>query len=317
MLRINGQRALVIQFAHSRTEDEQHRADGDLILTLSPVARPVTSCSNRKWSNAPSPSSPSFHQVFPSVPHHWLERTSVPQVQSGTVATTLSTALMLNLCKCPCSIARDNLCRLFSAWTEIVQSAHLTFLLTNRDYRRHRCLFSLAESHSADGAHPLRLPPAALVHFSGLYLFVFTTYFLHRLHPNTSTSVCQLTTARRKALLLLLAWLASVPLHCKMSRCVSLSHLTFYVSNAKQAALNWCLQFGFKPFKFRGLETGHRDRCSHAVKLNDIVLVFVSPFHDEVANERVNGHILRHGNSVNDVGKSVRLTLERTTTQVW
>lgn len=90
-----------------------------------------------------------------------------------------------------------------------------------------------------------------------------------------------------------------------MSRCVSLSHLTFYVSNAKQAALNWCLQFGFKPFKFRGLETGHRDRCSHAVKLNDIVLVFVSPFHDEVANERVNGHILRHGNSVNDVAINV------------
>lgn len=92
-----------------------------------------------------------------------------------------------------------------------------------------------------------------------------------------------------------------------MGRCVSLSHLTFYVSNAKQAALNWCLQFGFKPFKFRGLETGHRDRCSHAVKLNDIVLVFVSPFHDDKINEKVNAHILRHGNSVNDVGMSLQI----------
>jgi len=65
------------------------------------------------------------------------------------------------------------------------------------------------------------------------------------------------------------------------------------------------MQFGFKPFKFRGLETGHRDQCSHAVKLNDIVLVFVSPFHDEPANDPINSYIVRHGNSVNDVGMAM------------
>lgn len=88
-----------------------------------------------------------------------------------------------------------------------------------------------------------------------------------------------------------------------MVRCVGLSHLTFHVSNAKQAALNWCLQFGFKPYRFRGLETGHRDQCSHAVKLNDIVLVFVSPYHNETSNDSINSYLVKHGNSVCDVGK--------------
>lgn len=85
------------------------------------------------------------------------------------------------------------------------------------------------------------------------------------------------------------------------NKCASLSHLTFYVSNAKQAAVNWCIQYGFKPFKFRGLETGHRDQCSHAVRNNDIVLVFVSPYTD--CNKSINSYLVKHGNSIKDVGK--------------
>lgn len=90
-------------------------------------------------------------------------------------------------------------------------------------------------------------------------------------------------------------------------RCVSLSHLTFYVSNAKQCALNWCMQYGFKPFKFRGLESGHRDQCCHAVTQNNIVLVFVSPYHDGKLNRSINSYIVQHGNSVKDIGKQIEL----------
>ncbi|KAJ6225288.1 hypothetical protein RDWZM_003833 [Blomia tropicalis] len=97
-----------------------------------------------------------------------------------------------------------------------------------------------------------------------------------------------------------------------MVRCVGLSHLTFHVSNAKQAALNWCLQFGFKPYRFRGLETGHRDQCSHAVKLNDIVLVFVSPYHNETSNDSINSYLVKHGNSVCDVAMTVNSLSEMT-----
>lgn len=85
-----------------------------------------------------------------------------------------------------------------------------------------------------------------------------------------------------------------------MSRCTSLSHLTFFVSNAKQAAINWCMQFGFRPFRFRGLETGHRDQCAHAIRNNDIVLVFISPYHS--AETQINSHLVQHGNSVKDIG---------------
>lgn len=88
-----------------------------------------------------------------------------------------------------------------------------------------------------------------------------------------------------------------------MNRCLSLSHLTFYVSNARQAALNWCLQFGFKPYRFQGLETGSRDQCAHAVTLGDNVLVFVSPYNDGKANQIVNSSIVKHGNSVKDIGE--------------
>lgn len=58
--------------------------------------------------------------------------------------------------------------------------------------------------------------------------------------------------------------------------CKAISHLTFYVGNAKQSAIFYCQQFGFCPWKYQGLETGHRSSCAHAIKLNSIILVFVS-----------------------------------------
>lgn len=92
-----------------------------------------------------------------------------------------------------------------------------------------------------------------------------------------------------------------------LGRCLSLSHLTFAVANAKQAALAWCMQYGFRPFKFQGLETGSRDRCAHAVTQGDIVLVFVSPYHDEPVNQPLHSYIVQHGNSVQDIGKWTHL----------
>ena len=83
----------------------------------------------------------------------------------------------------------------------------------------------------------------------------------------------------------------------------SLSHITFYVSNAKQLAINYCLQFGFRPFRYRGLESGHRWQASHAIINNDIVLVFVSPLTNTIENEEINAHIIKHGDTVKDMGQ--------------
>lgn len=45
-------------------------------------------------------------------------------------------------------------------------------------------------------------------------------------------------------------------------------HLTFWVGNAKQAASYYITRFGFEPLGYKGLETGHRQVASHAVRQN-------------------------------------------------
>ena len=47
-------------------------------------------------------------------------------------------------------------------------------------------------------------------------------------------------------------------------------HLEFYVSNAKQAADWMVLRMGFKKVGYKGLETGSRQVCSHAVRQGDV-----------------------------------------------
>ncbi|KAI8913282.1 Glyoxalase/Bleomycin resistance protein/Dihydroxybiphenyl dioxygenase [Gorgonomyces haynaldii] len=73
-------------------------------------------------------------------------------------------------------------------------------------------------------------------------------------------------------------------------------HLTFWVGNAKQAAAYYCTKFGFEAIGYRGLETGHRDVVSHAVKQNDIVFVFQSPLNP--GNRQFGDHLTMHGDAV-------------------
>ncbi|CAG2112348.1 unnamed protein product [Medioppia subpectinata] len=90
-----------------------------------------------------------------------------------------------------------------------------------------------------------------------------------------------------------------------LSKCVSISHVTLYVSNARQTALNFCLQYGFSPFRYRGLESGDRLRSSHAVINNDVVFVFVSPLIHCEDNHNICTHITRHGDAVKDIAFNV------------
>lgn len=85
--------------------------------------------------------------------------------------------------------------------------------------------------------------------------------------------------------------------------CLSISHITFYVSNAKQTAINFCLMFGFSPYRYRGLEFGDRFTASHAIRSNDIILVFVSPLIHCSENQHIIEHISTHGDAVKDVGE--------------
>ena len=48
-----------------------------------------------------------------------------------------------------------------------------------------------------------------------------------------------------------------------------------------------------------GLETGHRDICSHVVRQGDIVFVFQSPLNP--GNQMFTSHLGLHGDAVKDV----------------
>lgn len=53
-------------------------------------------------------------------------------------------------------------------------------------------------------------------------------------------------------------------------------HITWYVSNAKQAAQYYITKFGFKQIAYKGLETGSRTIAAHVVSNGNIKLVFQS-----------------------------------------
>lgn len=55
-----------------------------------------------------------------------------------------------------------------------------------------------------------------------------------------------------------------------VGRYLAFDHITFWVGNAKQAAGYYSTRFGFQPVAYRGLETGHRDVCTHVVKSHNV-----------------------------------------------
>lgn len=87
-------------------------------------------------------------------------------------------------------------------------------------------------------------------------------------------------------------------------QCLNFDHLTFWVSNAKQAASYYCVHFGFEPFVFRGLETGSRSLASHAIKQGNIIIVFSSSLSPTTSTE-ISSHVSKHGDSVKDIAFSV------------
>lgn len=86
-------------------------------------------------------------------------------------------------------------------------------------------------------------------------------------------------------------------------RYVAFDHLTFWVGNAKQAANFYCINMGFEPFAYRGLETGERIVVSHAVKEDKIIFVFKSALNP--GNTEMGDHLVLHGDGVKDVAFSV------------
>ncbi|KAI5646613.1 glyoxalase/Bleomycin resistance protein/Dioxygenase superfamily domain-containing protein [Phthorimaea operculella] len=86
-------------------------------------------------------------------------------------------------------------------------------------------------------------------------------------------------------------------------RFLAFDHLTFWVSNAKQAASYYVTRFGFQPLAFKGLETGSRKIASHAVRLNKIIFVFQAQYEPE--ESQFNKEVSTHGDFVKDIAFNV------------
>ncbi|CAG9562093.1 unnamed protein product [Danaus chrysippus] len=86
-------------------------------------------------------------------------------------------------------------------------------------------------------------------------------------------------------------------------RFLAFDHVTFWVSNAKQAASYYITRFGFEPLAYKGLETGSRQYSSHAVRLNKIIFVFEGQYNPE-ETDFVN-EVGYHGDFVKDVAFEV------------
>lgn len=86
-------------------------------------------------------------------------------------------------------------------------------------------------------------------------------------------------------------------------RFLHFDHVVFWVGNAKQAATYYCVEMGFTPLAYKGLETGSRQLACHAIKQNKIIFVFVSPL--EPGNQEMGSHLVTHGDGVKDVALRV------------
>ncbi|VVD05879.1 unnamed protein product [Leptidea sinapis] len=86
-------------------------------------------------------------------------------------------------------------------------------------------------------------------------------------------------------------------------RFISFHHITFWVSNAKQAASYYISRFGFEPLGYQGLETGSRRIVSHAVRLNKIIFILQAQY--EPQETEFVKEVAFHGDFVKDVAFEV------------
>ncbi|XP_017316157.2 4-hydroxyphenylpyruvate dioxygenase [Ictalurus punctatus] len=84
---------------------------------------------------------------------------------------------------------------------------------------------------------------------------------------------------------------------------VRFHHVTFWVGNAKQAAVFYCHKMGFEPLAYKGLETGSREMVSHVIKQDKILFEFVSPLNP--GNQEMGEHFIKHGDAVKDIAFQV------------
>ncbi len=75
-------------------------------------------------------------------------------------------------------------------------------------------------------------------------------------------------------------------------------HIHIYADSAKQSAFFLANSFGFKPFAYRGPETGYRDSVSIVLKQGEVFIQISSPLR---SSSPIAEHVKRHGFSAKDI----------------
>ena len=76
------------------------------------------------------------------------------------------------------------------------------------------------------------------------------------------------------------------------------NHIECYVGNAKQSLYYYCLVMGFKPFAYKGPETGNKDYSSYVLRKNKIFIILTSPVN---SSHPSNDWIKKHGDGIYDI----------------
>ncbi|KAI9736263.1 MAG: hypothetical protein M1834_001149 [Cirrosporium novae-zelandiae] len=94
-------------------------------------------------------------------------------------------------------------------------------------------------------------------------------------------------------------------------------HMTWYVGNAKQAAVYYISRMGFELVAYKGLETGSRAFAAHVIRNGSVTFVLLSPLRpsgydsdqlstdDQALLKEIHTHLQEHGDAVKDVAFEV------------
>ena len=80
------------------------------------------------------------------------------------------------------------------------------------------------------------------------------------------------------------------------------NHLECFVGNAKQSMYYYCLVMGFKPYAYKGPETGYKDSVSYVIKKNQIYIILTTPLN---SSHYASQWLKKHGDGVFDIALNV------------
>ena len=85
------------------------------------------------------------------------------------------------------------------------------------------------------------------------------------------------------------------------------NHIECYVGNAKQSMYYYCFVMDFKPYAYKGPETGNKDSVSYVLRKNQIYIILTTPL---ISSHKASEWLLKHGDGIVDISINVENSLD-------